>query len=492
MSIEFISGSGSLKKKRIPMEFGPSWGEGKIFDWYRTCKCTTIKKLEIRITGPPVPHRFVVAYMTDDSIVRFDRRPLTPSLGLLLVETAGEAKRRAGDEVSVVSTEHDMKEIQQADREIELNLNGRVDLLLILSACHAVAQDKDARKYALREYNCYFFSWTIVMIVTRHTFPFAIPPPADIESRLKLKLATFTSRLTDKAVDALLNIVLDTVTTYREKTGKKLHRGLSKRELVVWGLPLGAVRTILHQCLKLRLHLGLEGQLRNRVRAQLEKRLPQVLQQVLKNHGEHIEVGVGSQLWLFGLVQILDSPIKTEIREVLWDTILDAIAEGYGQSGPQELGQDICKLPLLYRLKYRFFGKNVMQFSLLWNEALNAALPAARHAGYGKYTSGISHEAMFDQVFDAAREAALRAAKDVVHRTGLILNDRKRDDMWEVVFGVWNGVWEDTKLHARTKVVSLIDNALDDLVDWVTDDMVNELGNSGIQKINAILQLKVS
>ncbi|QRV95305.1 hypothetical protein RhiJN_23323 [Ceratobasidium sp. AG-Ba] len=491
MSIEFISGSGSLKKQRIPMDFGPSWGEGKIFDWYRACKCTVIKKLEIRITGPPIPHRFVVAYMADGSIYRFDRRPLTASSGLLSIEFIGAAHRQAGDEVSVVSTAYEQEEIHNARQEVELDLQNGVDLLLVLSACHAIAQDEDARKYALLEYNCYFFSWTIIMIVTRRTFPIVIPSSENIESRLKLKLETFATSLTNRVVDGLLCIVLDTVSIFRLRTGETLHKGLSKRELAVWGLPLGAIRAILQFGIKLRLRLGMGERLKNRIRNQLESRLSHVLQQVLKNHKENIERGVESQLWVSSLDKIIDAPIKAEIREVLWDTILDAMAEGYGHSTLQELGHGVSKFPMLHRLILQFFGRNVMQFSLLWNEALNAALPAAREAGYGRYSSGVTHETMFDRVFEAAREAALRAAKDAIRRTSPILNDYKRDDMWKLVFDVWDDVWTATKLHARGKVVSLIDTSLEDLVDWVTDEMVDELGNSSIEKIKAIIQSDV-
>ncbi|KAG9089064.1 hypothetical protein FS749_001649 [Ceratobasidium sp. UAMH 11750] len=492
MSVEFVSGSGSLKTPRLPMKFDLPWGEDEIFNWYRQLRTsTTISKLQIRITGGAVPHRFVVAHMKDGTIWRFDRRPLTASVGMLAVETAGEPSRRAADEVSKV-TAAQMAELALSTRlEVDVSLDKEVDLLMILSACHAIAQDEKARNYALLEYNCYFFSWTIVMLVMRHTLPFEIPPVADLQSRLESRLNVLTTALTDKIVDALLKIVLDTITTFRRKTGRSLHPGLSKRELAVWGLPIPIVRILLRQCLKLRLHFGLRKNLEGRVRSQLERRTPDLLQQAYSNQ-EVIGMDVQNRLWLFNLSEVFHSPIEKEILKILWDGLLDALSEGYGDVRQEEFDQEISHLPLIHRLKYRFFDKNVMQFSQLWNEALHAALPAAREAGYGQYTPGKTHKEMFELAFKAGCAAALEAAKAVVQRTSPILDNPKRDRMWEKVWSVWDDVWAVTRSNAETMVVDLINNTMDEIVAGVSQDVVKEIGNRELQKITANINFKVS
>ncbi|KAG9103111.1 hypothetical protein FRC07_010082, partial [Ceratobasidium sp. 392] len=430
-----------------------------------------------------------MAHLTDGTICRFDRRPLDPNAAMLLVETAGTPMRRAADEAALVNAA-EMGQITLTSRlEMDLALPQETDISLILSACYAVAQDKKACIYALREYNCYFFAWTIVMIVMRHTLPFTIPSPIDVRSRLESRLEAVTTALTDKIVAALLKIVLDTITTFRCETGRRLYQGLSKRELAVWGLPIPVVRALLHQCLNLRLHFGLREKLESRVRSQLEARTPEVLQRVLGNQ-DAIRSGIQDRLWLFDLSEVFSPPVENRILEILWDSLLDALSEGYGDFKQEELDQEIDHLPLMHRLKYRFFGKNVMQFSQLWNEALHAALPAARAAGYGQYTLDKSHEDMFGLAFSAGCTAALRAAKAVIHRTSVDLSDSKRDAMWETVWSVWDDVWAITRANAETMVIELIKSTMKEIVGWVAQDVVKELGNSKGQKIAASIQFK--
>ncbi|KAG8791581.1 hypothetical protein FRC12_008753 [Ceratobasidium sp. 428] len=481
------------KEKRYPMDFTSKWGEGNIFNWYHLLSCKTMNKLEVRITTTgAVPHRFIVAYLTDRrTICRFDRRPLDPNAATLLVETAGTPKRRAADEAAVVNAT-EMGQILLTSRlEMDLALPQETEVSLILSACYAIAQDEKAAIYALREYNCYFFAWTIVMIVMRHTLPFTIPSPLDVRSRLELRLESVTTMLTDKIVAALVKIVLDTITAFRTETGRRLHRGLSKRELAVWGLPVPVVRALLHQCLNLRLHFGLRQKLESRVRAQLELRTPEVLQRVLSNQ-DAFRADVQDRLWLFDLSEVFTPPVEKKILEILWDSLLDALSEGYGDFNQEELDHEIDHLPLIHRLKYRFFGKNVMQFSQLWNEALHAALPAARAAGHGRYAPGKPHEDMFGLVFSAGCNAALRAAKTVVNRTSVEVNDSKRDEMWETVWSIWDKVWAATRINAEKIVVDLIESTMKEIVGWVAQDVVKELGDSKLQRIEAKIQFKVS
>jgi hypothetical protein len=364
------------------------------------------------------------------------------------------------------------------------------DVILVFSACFSLDKDPEARRYALLEYNCYFFSWTIVMIVVRHILPFELPTATTVESRSRIRLADATKSLTTKIVDALLNLVLGTITSFRQETGTKLYPGLSKREMAVWGLPVPVVRALMSQCLKVRLHFGLEKELQNRVQAQLEQYTPEILNHVLQNQTK-VDADVKSRLWLFDLNTAFTPHFKSKALEIIWDGILDTLAQGHADMKPEVFDLNINQLPTLHRLKYRLFGKNVIQFSQIWNEALQAALPAARNAGRG-ISQGKSHGDMFKLAFDAGSAAALEAAKDVVARTKDSINNPKRDKMWETVWSVWKDVWETTRSNAQKEVVTLIENTLEDIVGWVAQDVVAELGNSQAQRINATIQYDVS
>ncbi|KAG9094928.1 hypothetical protein FS749_011506 [Ceratobasidium sp. UAMH 11750] len=509
MSFSFASSSASLKKARCTMEFSAVWGEGEIFDWYRnTLTSRMINRLEVRITRDAIPHRFVVAYMQDGSICRFDRRPRTPQSVFVPIgpQSPGEEPScRAADEACIVNRAELLEIELSTNWEIRLNLPVETDVLLILSACFAIAQDKLARNYALREYNCYFFSWTIVMLVTRHLLPFTVPSPAAVESRFSSRIAETSAAVGDRLVQALLHMGLSAVAPFDSATGKRLNQGLSKQELAVWGLPSPVLRGLLRQCLKIQLRCGLKKKVDEQVRSQLETRAAAVFRSLLEASGRATEEDRGgareathntvadvvqNRLWLNELLADLQQPIHEGILQVLWDNILDAIAESYNDANRDVVHQGFRKLPLLHRLKYHLLGKNVIQFSQIWSEALRAALPAARLAGHGKYRPEKSHGDMFDLAFRAGVAAALQAAQDVVRRTGPELANPKRDEMWEVVWSVWDEVWERSRVTTQAMAVSLVESTLADLVGRVAEDVVKELGDNDRQKVQATIQSK--
>ncbi|KAG8703530.1 hypothetical protein FRC08_002792 [Ceratobasidium sp. 394] len=504
MSFAVASSSGSLNKKRCAMEFGTEWGEGKIFDWYRKSLTNKIiKRLEIRITTDAIPHRFVVVYMQDGSICRFDRRPQTPQSVFIPVEPQGpneDLSCRAADEACLV-TRADLIEVELSTRwEIRLDLPPETDVLLIISACFAIAQDKKARNYTLREYNCYFFSWTVVMLMIRHLLPFTIPSPTAVESRGIPRLAKASSLVGDRIVEALLHMSFSAMAVFDTLTDKRLKKGLSKQELAVWGLPAPVLRGLLHQCFKIQLRFGLKKKLDQQISSQMEARMVSTYQKILETRAAedqsgtptHIRVAdiVENRLWLNRLSEDLRQPVLEGVLEAIWDNLLEAVSQGYDDVQPDLIHQGFRRLSLWERLKYRLLGKNVIQFSQIWNEGLRAALPAASRAGYGQYRPGMTHGDMFDIAFNAGVVAGLEAAKDVVRRTGPELADPKRDEMWEYVWTVWSDVWERVRIATRDTAISLIENTLADLVRWTAEDIVKELGDNEGQKVQATIRLK--
>lgn len=454
---------------------------------------TIVEKLEIRNTLGAVPHRFIVAYLQGGRMFRFDRRPEAPNPAIMVTAT-----RRASDDYAEVKTVLDRGEIQKTTLEVALILPPNTDILLILSACYAMSQDQKAREYDLLAYNCWFFAWTIAMIVARHAFPFTMPTPSDVQQRIDQRLESVTKSITDKIVYGLLSIVLDTITTFRTHTGRRLYPGLSKRELAVWGLPLPALRLLMRQCLKMRLHLGLERKLKEQVRLELEKYITPVLVRVLEEQQDAARPLVEDKLWLDHLVDIFRSPTEGKILEILWDGILVAVSAGYADISSEQFLRDIRKIGKenrLARLKYMFFGQNVVQFSQVWNASLHAALTAARDAGVGKSRIGpnneVDHAAMFNLAFKAGRDAALTAAQDVVNTTGVKIKSQKRASMWNVVWEVWNDVWESSQKNAEKMVVDLIESTVQEIVGWVATDVVTEFGESKAIDMQASIKQKV-
>ncbi|KAG9091525.1 hypothetical protein FS749_016472 [Ceratobasidium sp. UAMH 11750] len=485
------------------LKFGAEWGEGETFDWCRkTFKNNTIiNRLEIRITqSAGVPHRFIVAYMQDGPMWRFDRRPRAPRRILIPLNPQDgpgeEPSRRAADTVCHV-TRADLLMLELSTHcEIRLDLPPEADIFLIISACFAIAQDKKARNFTLLEYNCYFFSWTVIMLMVRHLFPFTVPSPAAVESRITARLAETSATVGDRIVEALLHIGLSAVTVFDEVTGKNLNKGLSKQELAVHRcLPAPVLHSVLRRCLEVQLRLGLKKKLDRQVYKQLNDRMVSVFGTILGARQDDargynkVADAVEHRLWLNQLLEDLRQPIEEGILEVLWDNILEAVSQGYGDVQPDVVHQGFRGISFFEHLKHRLLGKNVIQFSQIWNEGLRAALPAAREAGHGKYRKGMTHGDMFDLAFKAGIAAALEAAKDVVERTRSEV-DSKRNEMWEYVWTIWDEILERVRVTTRDKVVGLVEQTLADLVGWVAEDVVRELGDNDRQKVQATIRFK--
>ncbi|KAG9083994.1 hypothetical protein FRC06_004285, partial [Ceratobasidium sp. 370] len=80
---------------------------------------------------------------------------------------------------------------------------------------------------------------------------------------------------------------------------------------------------------------------------------------------------------------------------------------------------------------------------------------------------------------------------DVVRRTGPELANPKRDEMWEFVWTVWGNFWGPPDTSGEDIAVGAVESILADLVEWVAEDVVKEVGDNKRQKVQATIQFKV-
>ncbi|KAF8597267.1 hypothetical protein BDV93DRAFT_37147 [Ceratobasidium sp. AG-I] len=164
----------------IPILFPTKrWDSGPMFDWYhQPDTLRRVDKLQIRIdTSGAVLHRFILAYVSDEtgtrnSIYRFDRRPDSKAVSVLNAAIRDTDSGIAKDEYIVgagVST------FENTQCEVELSFGTHADLMEIVKACHGMSQDDQAKNYTLRRYNCFFFSWTILLFVAQRHLPYENP-----------------------------------------------------------------------------------------------------------------------------------------------------------------------------------------------------------------------------------------------------------------------------------------------------------------------------
>ena len=153
------------------LDFASGLDKGPVIEWYHSHRSkgpTLIEKLQLRKDlQPPYYHECIVVFTRSGHRYRVDRRPDADAP----FDTIMKAGCKTYDMIQTVGS-RSLTELQKtSDCVVELHWPGErtIDLLLILSVCFALSQDQQARQYTLQRYNCYFLSWTIVMIAMRDT-----------------------------------------------------------------------------------------------------------------------------------------------------------------------------------------------------------------------------------------------------------------------------------------------------------------------------------
>jgi hypothetical protein len=165
---------------RIP--FGKDkWPE--IVDWYinyGSKGSTAIDKMQLRKDRQqPYCHEYIVMFTRGGHVYRIDRRPDAGAA----FDTIMKEGCTPYDTVEEVHSNllKGLNGISDCVVELHWRTEKTIDLLFVLSICFRLHNDKSAQRYTLQHYNCYFLSWTIIMIIARNTTGCAAGLDAAIE-----------------------------------------------------------------------------------------------------------------------------------------------------------------------------------------------------------------------------------------------------------------------------------------------------------------------
>ena len=151
------------------LDFASGWARGPVIEWYdrrRRKGSTLTQKLQLR-RDPLAPyyHEYIVVFTQDGHTYRIDRRPDTDAP----FDTIMKAGCKPYDTIQTIGS-RSLSELEKSSNcVVELRWRGKlkIDLLFVLSICFALRQDQRAKQYTLQRYNCYFLSWTIIMVAVR-------------------------------------------------------------------------------------------------------------------------------------------------------------------------------------------------------------------------------------------------------------------------------------------------------------------------------------
>ncbi|KAG9075625.1 hypothetical protein FRC06_009979 [Ceratobasidium sp. 370] len=367
---------------------------------------------------------------------------------------------------------------QQTACEVDLYLEGDMDILAILSACYGISRDNYAQNYALLQYNCYFFSWTILAVVARHKIPDSIPQVDRVFARLEPRLSSLTLILAEELSHILMRATLGIVTAFRREVGyMTILRGIKEwgSSKLIWSMPTPILRFGLRNVLAFGLHPHLKPHIQKQLFSELAPKLRSMLESKL--HAQLIPANIHDSLWLSEVQQIIENAIRTEVVNaldaVLWNTVGGAGAD----INVFDVAREVSQASIA-----EGHGGGKAQFRAMWNAAMYAALPVMHQSAYERIPDDtLTREDIFDEAWDAGRDAALEAAQTVIRDTGAQLNYPKRDLMWEKVWEVWNRAWRAVQGKTRDSTVASADNMANSLIGSVVEAVVLELDSSHLR-----------
>lgn len=159
---------GALKENKslaaIRFPFGWDLQVGPIFSWHSQLSCTKFTSIHHRKEREfPFYHEFLYVKLTDGNLCRFER--------------FGDPDARVDAITKEGSVAHDLAEILPSDQLAfldktsdvleEVTFSHDLDLMDILEICYSIQQNKQTRIYTLQRYNCYFFCWCVLLLLTR-------------------------------------------------------------------------------------------------------------------------------------------------------------------------------------------------------------------------------------------------------------------------------------------------------------------------------------
>lgn len=158
------------KQNRSPIVFSQDWDSkvDPIFGWYQQLSCATFATIQYRREyKAPFHHEFLCAKLSDGNLCRLERFGDPDARADAVTKTGSIAQDLAniypGDYLAIFD--------QGSEVLLEVTFQQEVDLIHVLEICYNIQKDDRARTYTLQRYNCYFFCWCVLTVLTRECTP---------------------------------------------------------------------------------------------------------------------------------------------------------------------------------------------------------------------------------------------------------------------------------------------------------------------------------
>lgn len=214
-------------KERTRLTFEGGWNnsQSNAFKWYNTQPFRRFQTIQYRKEKSGVQHEFVLILLQCDELSRdpFCRleRVADPFHQLEAIGVHGTTAYDFVQTFDSYDAEFTKKDDHNSQIVAQIKFPYKFDLCGVLATCYGISCHREARRYTLQQYNCYFFSWTIILVLARSC--------ADLQGFFKRHKEAIQTRILDCVTNELDSTKLTVIISRIHKTTAK---GQRQSELV--------------------------------------------------------------------------------------------------------------------------------------------------------------------------------------------------------------------------------------------------------------------
>ncbi|KAF9509013.1 hypothetical protein BS47DRAFT_1397279 [Hydnum rufescens UP504] len=330
-----------------------------------------------------------------------------------------------------------------------------VDLSDIIKICFGIHRDR-AGRYTLQRFNCYFFSWTILVVTARHAMPWDVLP---FDSPWKMLSQTWADKLSTKFAEALINMMVDgsviSIMTMNLKLKPQLRHAVSRRVRLAWAMPQWLIRMTLRLMLRTSGRQKIETILRFRLRSTLLSALQPTLRSALAD----LRVStLRTTLWKDDVRGAMRGATRRNVMASILDAATNALSsitlrmedvDAFNSVAVAFAGRDMFDRPS---------GDWRAAFIAMFHAFMKTVPLFAAKGADGFVTDDTKWDEIWNSIRDTIREAANEAMKDVEGRWGTL---------WNTLMEEWVAAWEvirpkirDTARGTANEMTDLVNDAL--------------------------------
>ncbi|KAH7343171.1 hypothetical protein B0J17DRAFT_764402 [Rhizoctonia solani] len=302
----------------VPLDFPMGWGKGKVFDWYKRIRSTSIASAQLRKEyEEPFRHEFILVSLQGGGYCRLDRRG-DPNLPTQTIRSNGS---------DAYDTIHELTNIDGMDSESEclvrLQFNGTIDLSFLLFICFHIRSDPKTQRYTLQRFNCYFFSWTIASVLARHSVIWSTPEQLSAKVQL-------TAMLKKRAVDPIAKHAakraMDCVSAVCLSTLQPRLRKVLRKHLRPTGfIPVCVLKQVVSVWMKRNMQPRMEAVMREVVGSAMTATLESTIESLLDSRSSVMRTTLSGTLWFDTVREALRKTAKSALRDAIWSLMMKTL-----------------------------------------------------------------------------------------------------------------------------------------------------------------------